>query len=490
MAENRWFIILSITFFFSVEVSGLSGGFYADNGRQQSILYEPLQQETKEELEEEILHLLGLDHRPKPRNHDTFSSAPRYLLNIYKTLERDDAVLHENLAVATRKRNHGALRYSDFIISFVNKVEVQDFESLKELMLTEQIKRRVPLEIKEHYLDNWEEFKTASLLAEKYDKYEALRRDTRELEQKAGLKIPFEKDRERYVSSNVHHQYPHLRHERHRRFWFSMTETTLQDEKMVWAELRIYKNLTENHLHVRNIEYTLSLYAVSEINANEEKLDFVDEIVISSEDAGWLIFNVTGPVLEWIEFPKRNLGLELEISSSIHNLEPHDLGILCSTEAEEFQPFMLAYFKTQPERVHVRTKRALSKKQRKTKNLNPYTGVHQEKRDSNKNNRDCQRWALYVSFKDLGWKDWIIAPDGYGAFYCEGRCRFPMNSQMNATNHAILQALVHLTNPAKAPKPCCAPSQLSPVSVIYFDDNSNVVLKKYKNMVVKSCGCY
>lgn len=46
-------------------------------------------------------------------------------------------------------------------------------------------------------------------------------------------------------------------------------------------------------------------------------------------------------------------------------------------------------------------------------------------------------------------QDWIIAPDGYGAFYCSGECNFPLNAHKNATNHAIVQTLVHLLNPTK-----------------------------------------
>ena len=130
--------------------------------------------------------------------------------------------------------------------------------------------------------------------------------------------------------------------------------------------------------------------------------------------------------------------------------------------------------------------------------------------------RSCQIQTLYVSFRDLEWhvssahfvtdrgsfciwlsvtavcsvQDWIIAPNGYDAFYCSGECNFPLNAHMNATNHAIVQTLVHLMNPSQVPKPCCAPTKLSPISVLYFLDESNVILKKYKNMVVKSCGCH
>lgn len=105
-------------------------------------------------------------------------------------------------------------------------------------------------------------------------------------------------------------------------------------------------------------------------------------------------------------------------------------------------------------------------------------------------NKACQQRSLFVSFKDLNWQDWIIAPEGYEAHYCHGDCAFPLNSHMNATNHAIVQTLAHLMNPDEVPKPCCAPTQHSGISVLYLDDKSNVVLKKYRNMVATRCGCH
>lgn len=61
---------------------------------------------------------------------------------------------------------------------------------------------------------------------------------------------------------------------------------------------------------------------------------------------------------------------------------------------------------------------------------------------------------------------------------------------MNATNHAIVQTLVHLLEPKKVPKPCCAPTRLGALPVLYHLNEENVNLKKYKNMIVKSCGCH
>uniref|UniRef100_A0A3Q2PJK7 Growth differentiation factor 3 n=1 Tax=Fundulus heteroclitus TaxID=8078 RepID=A0A3Q2PJK7_FUNHE len=101
----------------------------------------------------------------------------------------------------------------------------------------------------------------------------------------------------------------------------------------------------------------------------------------------------------------------------------------------------------------------------------------------------CKARRLYIDFKDVGWQDWIIAPQGYMANYCHGECPFPLSESLNGTNHAILQTLVHSLDPQGTPQPCCVPIRLSPISMLYYDNNDNVVLRHYQDMVVDECGC-
>lgn len=101
----------------------------------------------------------------------------------------------------------------------------------------------------------------------------------------------------------------------------------------------------------------------------------------------------------------------------------------------------------------------------------------------------CQRHSLYVGFRDVGWDDWIIAPTGYQAYYCAGECPFPIGEQQNGTNHAVIQTLVRRFHYRSVPDVCCAPVRLSPISLLFFDDNDNVVLRRYDDMIVESCGC-
>ena len=39
-------------------------------------------------------------------------------------------------------------------------------------------------------------------------------------------------------------------------------------------------------------------------------------------------------------------------------------------------------------------------------------------------------------------------------------------------------------------QPCCVPSHLISLSLLYYDENDNVVLKQYGEMVAAACGCH
>ncbi|NWR94549.1 DERR protein, partial [Furnarius figulus] len=101
----------------------------------------------------------------------------------------------------------------------------------------------------------------------------------------------------------------------------------------------------------------------------------------------------------------------------------------------------------------------------------------------------CKPRRLYISFSDVGWENWIIAPQGYLANYCRGECPFPLTAELNSTNHAVLQTMVHSLDPQGTPQPCCVPVRLSPISILYYDNSDNVVLRHYEDMVVDECGC-
>lgn len=101
----------------------------------------------------------------------------------------------------------------------------------------------------------------------------------------------------------------------------------------------------------------------------------------------------------------------------------------------------------------------------------------------------CREHKMWVSFSDMEWGKWIIAPKGFYANRCHGECPFPLGDKLNATNHAMLMTLMNSAEPRGSPLPCCVPTHLTPISLLYFDSGGNVVLRQYEDMIVQSCGC-
>uniref|UniRef100_A0A3Q1HHB9 TGF-beta family profile domain-containing protein n=1 Tax=Anabas testudineus TaxID=64144 RepID=A0A3Q1HHB9_ANATE len=106
--------------------------------------------------------------------------------------------------------------------------------------------------------------------------------------------------------------------------------------------------------------------------------------------------------------------------------------------------------------------------------------------------QSCQRVPLFVDFEEIGWSGWIISPRGYNAYHCKGSCPFPLGGNLRATNHATVRSIMHALKLSsdEVGAPCCVPDKLQSISLLYFDDEENVVLKQYDDMVALSCGCH
>uniref|UniRef100_A0A8B9GEH3 TGF-beta family profile domain-containing protein n=1 Tax=Amazona collaria TaxID=241587 RepID=A0A8B9GEH3_9PSIT len=270
-------------------------------------------------------------------------------------------------------------------------------------------------------------------------------------------------------------------------FRFDLTQVPT-GESVTAAEFRIYKARGTRH---GNSTLHVSVYEIAAEHSNRESdLFLLDVQDLHAGTEGWLVFDVTAASNHWLVDQKYNLGLRLYVETDDgHSVDPGSAGLLGRRGPRSKQPFMVTFFRASPGPARVpRAAKAPRRRQHKKSNDLPHPnklpGIFGERKGV------CRRHELYVSFQDLGWLDWVIAPQGYSAYYCEGECAFPLDSCMNATNHAILQSLVHLMKPEAVPKACCAPTKLSATSVLYYDSNNNVILKKHRNMVVKSCGCH
>nr|XP_046240565.1 bone morphogenetic protein 7-like [Scatophagus argus] len=285
----------------------------------------------------------------------------------------------------------------------------------------------------------------------------------------------------------------YLQHRREFRFDLSRIP---EGEAVTAAEFRIYKDLIQKSYD--NETFIVSVYQVLQESPNSEvELLLLEQREVWAAEEGWLAFDLTATGNLWLGNPEQNLGLHLVLEDRHgQRTNPRVAGLVTGSRPQDKQPFMVAFFRANEVRFRS-IRSAHGHKGRHYNRSKPQRTVQDALRaveaaadNPGISKEGCKKHELYVSFRDLGWQDWIIAPEGYAAYYCEGECAFPLNSYMNATNHAIVQTLVHFINPDTVPKPCCAPTQLHGISVLYFDDSSNVILKKYRNMVVRACGCH
>nr|XP_042894742.1 uncharacterized protein LOC122268725 [Parasteatoda tepidariorum] len=86
--------------------------------------------------------------------------------------------------------------------NWIKEVNVNTFEKLRKLIITDQIKKKCPPDFKEHFLDDWSEIISPTELAEKLDAYDNLRHKTKREGPVVATKKPFTKAREDYPRFN------------------------------------------------------------------------------------------------------------------------------------------------------------------------------------------------------------------------------------------------------------------------------------------------
>ncbi|RUS73254.1 hypothetical protein EGW08_018985 [Elysia chlorotica] len=101
---------------------------------------------------------------------------------------------------------------------------------------------------------------------------------------------------------------------------------------------------------------------------------------------------------------------------------------------------------------------------------------------------NCQVYDFHVDFTVIGWGEWIIHPKRFNSKFCFGQCPSPIEAKYHPTNHAMLQTLMRMKLPNVAPSPCCVPTKLKAVSMLYVEYDE-IVVRSHEDMIVDQCGC-
>uniref|UniRef100_A0A8C3HFQ7 TGF-beta family profile domain-containing protein n=1 Tax=Chrysemys picta bellii TaxID=8478 RepID=A0A8C3HFQ7_CHRPI len=251
-------------------------------------------------------------------------------------------------------------------------------------------------------------------------------------------------------------------------FYFNISSVG-RNEQMLKAELRVFK-LNKNHVPQKSFWQhflKVDVYELLDRGSKPQRRNLISSRLLSLYTEGWEVFNVTQTVRTSCWIPKLQ-GTSRD--RTLNSLAPKNAFLVLFTNNDRQKSSSFLPSSTGKTMQQIRDTSFFSPKGQ----IVP-----------------CQLNDLFVDFHEIGWAGWIISPRGYKAFYCKGACLFPLGESLRATNHATVQSIVHTLKLSKdVSTPCCVPDKLSSISIMYFDDSENVVLKNYKDMVATSCGCH
>ncbi|KAL7056020.1 hypothetical protein AAHC03_021086 [Spirometra sp. Aus1] len=279
----------------------------------------------------------------------------------------------------------------------------------------------------------------------------------------------------------------------------------------------------------------LKLYlAESSPKKGQVVMRMLDARWLSSSTYGWIVFNLKSALEYWLRNPDTgNLGFILMTYRPDGSViqDPEAVNIAQRRVLpDRFQPSLVVYYKNAETARAGSTEKGPSKlatdfvNQSPTRHVRMYAREYYLEQPSKKILREerksdrsspgrrfrraaprrklfkrsqrpqpayCRLQSMIVKFADIGWNKWIISPSQYDAGLCAGKCRFPLGQEFFPTNHAVVQSIWHQVHrpDTPVPRPCCVPHELEALPMLYFESENNVVLRRYENMIVKSCGC-
>ncbi|NXE01207.1 INHBC protein, partial [Chaetorhynchus papuensis] len=185
------------------------------------------------------------------------------------------------------------------------------------------------------------------------------------------------------------------------------------------------------------------------------------ETRLEVQRSGWTTLDVGAAVRSLFGQDTPRLTVELEVPEDWESPLPSD-------RSDSHWPFVVAQAQARPaHRVHRR-------------------GV-----DCGGDSRMCCRQEFFVDFKEIGWEDWIIQPEGYHMNYCAGLCPLHVAGApgLAASFHTAVLNRIKAASAAAAVGSCCVPTQRRPLSLLYYDRDSNIVKTDIPDMIVDACGC-
>ncbi|XP_051876715.1 bone morphogenetic protein 15-like [Pristis pectinata] len=255
-----------------------------------------------------------------------------------------------------------------------------------------------------------------------------------------------------------------------------------------------------NHFKVScEIKCPLANYVDVNSLQNDPAIEIPIKFVLKMHDK-WAEADVT----PCVHFPSGNFVKKVDLNISYKCVERGNVsqGIPDKKEhAIQLQvPSLLLYLNDTAETAHQRREKqkqqfleklsrshVLSRKPRQLSNIGSDIPNFLQKRNPPRN--ICKLHSFWVSFEQLGWDHWIVAPHKYNPKFCRGDCPRILHYGYHSPNHAIVQNFINEIVDKNVPRPSCVPSKYSPISVLMKEQNDHIVYKEYEDMIAVSCTC-
>lgn len=248
------------------------------------------------------------------------------------------------------------------------------------------------------------------------------------------------------------------------------------------AKLKVYfsKVKPENLKDKLSVDKVLrvNVYQILSIeDSNNYKRTLLDSKLIDLQQPSAEVFDIGKAVQHWVNNQSSNLGVEfaadsqdirevIEIDKSVFEYgDSTSLGMNSTDNSPSVD-------------IYAQEKDILKRVKRRSRRRSDC------RRDDGETK--CCRYPIKISFADIGWDDWILAPHDYKGFYCAGNCPY---RHKPANTFAGIKALLHLKHPNKVPPPCCVATALSPFTILHYDYNGKYQFSEYKDLVVEKCEC-
>uniref|UniRef100_A0A3P8WEI3 Anti-dorsalizing morphogenic protein n=1 Tax=Cynoglossus semilaevis TaxID=244447 RepID=A0A3P8WEI3_CYNSE len=283
------------------------------------------------------------------------------------------------------------------------------------------------------------------------------------------------------------------------RFNLSTVATT---EKILTAELHLFKLRPQamlafnRHHFCQQVSVYQLLPTTKNSSAHGRKL--LSSRLIPVHSTGWEVFTITQAVRSWMADEGNNLGLSVVVQTlGGGQMDTKLIRFASGRHHHQSKQPMLVLFTDDGRRSATVENAPNDTAATSSLPEAPLSGPPSRSARSLDYSEEegastsCQRMPLYVDFEEIGWSGWIVSPRGYNAYHCKGSCPFPLGQNMRPTNHATVQSIINALKLIKGIEtPCCVPDKLFSINLLYFDDDENVVLKQYSDMVAGSCGCH